>query len=85
VLQDWTRYSRLPPNLYPSVDGPGYGVLESMGYEGLILVKIFNLVAAKTMGYEGVDCTTVGIVLDVSYRVCHYSVRTDRGGSRIGE
>jgi len=40
-----TMYSRTPPNPYPSVDAPGYGLWEVMGYERSILVR------PKSMGY----------------------------------
>jgi hypothetical protein len=49
------QYSRLPHNPYLSVDGPGYGVWEFMGYEGSILVKRLIFVAPKTMAYGGVS------------------------------
>jgi hypothetical protein len=32
-LIEYFMYSRTPHNPYPSVDGPGYGLLEVMGFE----------------------------------------------------
>ena len=48
------QYSRLPHNVYPLVDSPGYELWGVMHHEGATLVWNTGLVATKIMRYEGV-------------------------------